>query len=324
MLELGLRHLRRVAIAWKQDIPAYHFLLQRRVALLVVLVIDGIAIAVHLVDGIIGRCVYACIRPVVDTVFGIKEIGHLHAFLYVILRQLQHDVGLLCYGGNHQMFHADRIVLLVGMFGIVDEFCQLHPIFAEQDSRVFSLSQFPCEHPVHLHAVAMVHIHIDPHLLSYDMAHLDEAPYLIERGDVLRLQPIHPIVQRIGASQQLPCPVNLTIARCPLQHQALLGQPLESSYGSEEWIALQVAQRLFHIVHLLLQGFRGVPDGFNAFFQHFILGRYLDKHKFQETVLLRVVRLYMFLHAIQMRLLTSVLSQFVLDVGWHPFQLVGP
>ena len=48
---------------------------------------------------------------------------------------------------------------------------------------------------IHFHAVAMLHIlGSDTQLLPHNMAHLDKAPNLIERSNILRLQSIHPIV----------------------------------------------------------------------------------------------------------------------------------
>lgn len=66
-----------------------------------VFIVDGVAIAVYLVDGILWRQVNAHLRLTFYAVFGIEEIGHLHALLQVVLRQLQHDVGLLRNGAAY-------------------------------------------------------------------------------------------------------------------------------------------------------------------------------------------------------------------------------
>ena len=85
----------------------------------------------HLVYGIVWRSIYTIHCSVAYAVFGIKEIGHLHTSLYIVLRQLQHDVRLLCNGSYHEVLHADRLILLVRMLRVIYKLCQFHSIFTE-------------------------------------------------------------------------------------------------------------------------------------------------------------------------------------------------
>ena len=108
---------------------------------------------------------------------------------------------------------------------------------------MFAFAKLPREYAVHLHTVAMFHVFIvKMQLCLYNMAHLYETPYLIERCYILRLQAIQAVIQRIGSSKQVPCTVHLAVARCLLQHHALLAYSLEPSYCSEEGMMLQPFQ----------------------------------------------------------------------------------
>lgn len=161
----------------------------------VVLVVNGITIAVHLVDGIIWWSINT-ILPSVYAVLGIEKICHLHALLQVVLGELQYDVRFLRYSRNHQILHADVVILAVGILGVIDKFSQLHVVLLEQDARVFALAQLPSEHSVHLHTVAMLYVLIlQMQLVFHDMAHFYEAPYLIECGNVFGLQSVQAIIE---------------------------------------------------------------------------------------------------------------------------------
>ena len=104
---------------------------------------------------------------------------------------------------------------------------------------MFALAQLPSEYTIHLHTVAMFQVFLaDAKLIPYNMAYLDEAPNLIERGNIFRLQAIDTVVQRISPTQQVPGPVNLAISCRLLQDKAFLVQSLETSYRPEERIPL--------------------------------------------------------------------------------------
>ena len=85
----------------------------------------------HLIDGILRRYIHALVFAVY-TVFRIKEIGHLHALLQIVLGELQHDVWFLRHGWHNQVFHAHIVVFLVGVLWVIYQFCQLYAILAEQ------------------------------------------------------------------------------------------------------------------------------------------------------------------------------------------------
>ena len=139
---------------------------------------------------------------------------------------MEHDVGFLRHGGHHKVGDRQVVVLSLGVLGVVDEFGKFHSILLKQDSRVLALAQLPSEHAIHLHAVAVVHFHFLPsavgdELLLHNVAHLDEAPYLIQSGNVFRLQAIYAIVERICTAQQVPSAVHLRISCGFLKHEAL-------------------------------------------------------------------------------------------------------
>ena len=174
---------------------------------------------------------------------------------------------------------------------------------------MFTFAEFPSEKSAHFHAIAVVHTAIVyTKLFLDDMAHLNEAPYLIERGDVLRLQAIYSVVERVGTAQQIPCAIHLTVAGCFLQYEAFLRKSFETPDGAEKRIALQVLQGVKRLAHLRLHGFRRVFDGFDASFQLVVFGGYLPESVLQETVFLGVVALHLLLGAIEVRRLTAMLG----------------
>ena len=93
---------------------------------------------------------------------------------------------------------------------------------------MFSFAEFPSKHTIKLHAVAMIKVGIgEMQLVAHDMADLNEAPYLVKRGNILCLQTIHAVVERICATQEIPCAVYLTVVGGFLEHLILShhGQP---------------------------------------------------------------------------------------------------
>ena len=164
---------------------------------------------------------------------------------------------------------------------------------------MFAFAQFPSKHTAHLHTITVFHIfHANTKLIPHNMAHLNETPYLIQRGYIFRLKAIDTIIQRIGPSQQIPRRIDLTIACCPLQHKTLLIQSLESSHRPEKGISPEMLQRIHHLVYLLLHHGRDILDGFNLLLQRLILLCNLTKRIFQKAVLLSIIRLYLLFHPI--------------------------
>ena len=139
LLELSFSNLNRITITWEQDIATYYLLLQFTVCFLIILVVNGIPIAVHLIDGIIRWRIHSFHIPV-NSIFRIKEVSHLHAFLDIVLRQLQYNIRLLRNGRNNKVLHADRVILLFCMLRIINKLCQLHAIFSKQYSRMLALT----------------------------------------------------------------------------------------------------------------------------------------------------------------------------------------
>ena len=193
---------------------------------------------------------------------------------------------------------------------------------------MLALAQLPSEHAIHLHAVAVVHFHFLPsavgdELLLHNVAHLDEAPYLIQSGNVFRLQAIYAIVERICTAQQVPSAVHLRISCGFLKHEALLVKTFEATHGAEEWIVLKVLERCQRVVHVGLHLFAHILKLLDALFQRGILVRHLAQGIFQEAVLLCVVAQRGFLYVVEVAGLTPMLGKFIFQIGGNALQLVG-
>ena len=186
LVELSHLHIHRLTITREQDITTYHLLLQW--SLSIITIIDGITITVHLIDSIVRRNIHPIAQLTSNTILCIKEIRHLHVFLKIILGKLQYDVRFLRYGWHNEVSHTDVIVHSLRILRIIDKFRQLYTVLSEENARMFPLAQFPSKQAIQLHTIAMFYSIIPKsELLLYDMAHLNETPYLVKRGDVFRL-----------------------------------------------------------------------------------------------------------------------------------------
>ena len=81
----------------------------------------------HLVDSIYGRCVHL-IHFVCYPVFRIKKIGHLHALLQIVLRQLQNYIRFLRNRTTLHIRNAYAVILFVRVLRIINKLSQFNPI----------------------------------------------------------------------------------------------------------------------------------------------------------------------------------------------------
>ena len=131
LVELRHSHIIWLSVTRKENISAYYLLLQG--IGIIVTIVDGITVAVHLVDSILWRHIHALL-PAVNAVFGIKEISHLHALQQVVLGELQHYVWLLWYSGHDHIFQSYAVVLRLCVLRIIYKLSQFHTILAKQDA----------------------------------------------------------------------------------------------------------------------------------------------------------------------------------------------
>ena len=100
LVEFRHLHIGWFAIARKQNVATYHLFFEHMGV--VVLIVDGIAVAVHLVDGVVGWQIHI-VGAAINAIFRIEKIGHLHALLHIVFSELEHDVGFLRHGGHHKV-----------------------------------------------------------------------------------------------------------------------------------------------------------------------------------------------------------------------------